>query len=117
MLPGYRRLVEAQGDVGGWRTLPEFARAGFFLAAVPAFFEELYFRGYLLDRLERHWGPRAALLAQAALFAPLHGPAAPVAAALGLVNGSMALTGRSLWPGILLHLLNNLLVVAALRTP
>jgi hypothetical protein len=75
LLPGYRTMLEAQGEVAGWRTPAELVRAGFFLAATPAFFEELFFRGYLLDRLGRHWGPRAALLAQAALFAPLHGPA------------------------------------------
>ena len=115
LLPGYRQLVAAQADLGGWRTAGGLARAVVFLAAMPAFFEELYFRGYLMDRLERAWGPRAALVGQAALFAPLHGPAAPVAAAVGLVNGCLARTGRSLWPGIVLHFLNNLAVVAALR--
>jgi membrane protease YdiL (CAAX protease family) len=115
LLPGYRQLVAAQATLGGWRTPAELARAVVLLAALPAFFEELFFRGYLLDRLERAWGPRAALVGQAALFAPLHGPAAPVAAVIGLVNGSLARTGRSLWPGILLHFLNNLAVVAALR--
>jgi uncharacterized protein len=115
LLPGYRQLVAAQAALGGWRTPAELARAAVLLAALPACAEELFFRGYLMDRLERAWGPRAALLGQAALFAPLHGPAAPVAAVVGLVNGSLTRTGRSLWPAILLHFLNNLAVVAALR--
>jgi uncharacterized protein len=114
LLPGYRQLVAAQADLGSWKPPAELLRATIFLAAMPAFFEELYFRGYLMGRLKESWGPRVALLAQAALFAPLHGPAAPVAAVIGLVNGSLALAGGSLWPGIALHFLNNLLVVAAL---
>jgi membrane protease YdiL (CAAX protease family) len=115
LLPGYRNLAESQAELGGWRTPAELARNAVFLAAMPAWFEELYFRGYLLDRMRREWGPRVALLAQAALFAPLHGPAAPVAAILGLVNGSLTMASGSLWPGIVLHFLNNLTVVVALR--
>ncbi|HVP39691.1 MAG TPA: type II CAAX endopeptidase family protein [Candidatus Saccharimonadales bacterium] len=115
--PAYRRMVEGQVDLGGWHGPAELLRAAFFLGAMPAFFEELYFRGYLLDRLGRHWGPLGALLAQTALFAPLHGPAAPVAAVLGLLNGTLVLVGGSLWPGMVLHLANNLLALAALRVP
>ena len=115
-LPGYRELLERQRDIASWSGTPELARAVFFVAAMPAFLEELYFRGYLLYRLRRAWGPGPALFTQAALFAALHGPGWPVAAAIGLLNGLLTLRSGSLWPAFCLHLLNNLAVVLVLKT-
>ena len=115
LLPGFRNLMQDQAALAGWKTAPELARAVVLLAVLPALAEELYFRGYLLQRLGRCWGPRVGLLVQAAIFGAMHGPAAPVATVLGLTNGAMVLASGSLWPGMVLHFLNNLLVVAALK--
>ena len=76
--------------------------------------EELVFRG-AVQRLARPLGQRQAVVLQAVLFAAQHsGPAAVFwALACGLGLGWLAdRTGR-VWPGMLLHTLNNLLVFAA----
>ena len=76
--------------------------------------EELVFRG-AVQRLARPLGRKNAVLLQAVLFALQHGSPAAAAWALvcGLGLGWLAdRTGR-VWPGMLLHTLNNLLVLAA----
>jgi len=76
--------------------------------------EELVFRGAVL-RLARPLGVREAILLQAVLFAAQHGSPAAVVWALvcGLVLGTLAERTGRVWPGIILHTLNNLLVFAA----
>ena len=76
--------------------------------------EELVFRG-AVQGLLRPLGPRAAVCVQAALFAGQHGGAAGIAYALGrgvLLGTIRQCTGR-VWPGWVLHTVNNLLVFAA----
>lgn len=75
--------------------------------------EELVFRGAAL-RLLQPLGREAAIVGQAVLFAALHGTWAAKAYALGigLIFGWAADRAESLWPGILLHLLNNAIVLA-----
>ena len=70
--------------------------------------EELVFRG-AVQRLARPLGRKTAVLLQAVLFALQHGSPAAAAWALGWLADR---TGR-VWPGMLLHTLNNLLVLAA----
>ena len=76
--------------------------------------EELVFRCAVL-RLARPLGRREAILLQAALFALQHG--SPEAMAWALVCGAglgwLADRTGKVWPGMLLHTLNNLLVFAA----
>lgn len=76
--------------------------------------EEFVFRGVLLALL-RPCG-RWAVPVQAALFAALH--ASPAAAgyafAMGLVLGWAAEQSGSLWPGVVLHTMNNGIVLAGL---
>ena len=76
--------------------------------------EELVFRGAVL-RLARPLGRREAILLQAALFALQHGSPAAMAWALvcGAGLGWVADCTGKVWPGMLLHTLNNLLVFAA----
>ena len=76
--------------------------------------EELVFRGAVL-RLARPLGARQAVLLQAALFALQHGSPAGMAWALVCGAGLGVLADRTghVWPGMLLHTLNNLLVFAA----
>ena len=76
--------------------------------------EELVFRG-AIQRFLQPLGRREAILWQAVLFAVQHGSLSGALYALvcGLVLGGLAdRTGR-LWPGMLLHSVNNLLVFAA----
>ena len=76
--------------------------------------EELVFRGAVQGLLQP-LGPRAAVCVQAALFAVQHGTPAGMAWALGcgLVLGALRERTGRVWPGMLLHTLNNLLVFAA----
>jgi membrane protease YdiL (CAAX protease family) len=79
-----------------------------------AFGEEMLFRGFFLDALQRLFGSSGpigttiAVIAQAVIFGLLHlyqGPAgASVAGALGLVLGFVWwFSGRNLWAGIVVH--------------
>ena len=76
--------------------------------------EELVFRG-AVQGLLRPLGPRAAVCVQAALFAVQHGGAAGIAYALvlGVLLGTIRQRTGRVWPGWVLHTVNNLLVFAA----
>ena len=76
--------------------------------------EELVFRG-AVQHLAAPLGQRQAVLLQAVLFAAQHGsPAAAVwALVCGILLGALAQRTGRVWPGMILHTLNNLLVFAA----
>ena len=81
--------------------------AGRALAAVCA--------GLPLSAAGQPLGPRAAVCVQAALFAVQHGGAAGIAYALvlGVLLGTIRQCTGRVWPGWVLHTVNNLLVFAA----
>ena len=78
-----------------------------------AFGEELFFRGFMLDRLSLAFGPNragiaVAIIIQAALFGALHAIQGPtgivITAWVGLVMaGAYFASGRNLWAPILAH--------------
>ena len=81
------------------------------ISVVPAIFEELLFRGVVMQSLRR-FGDPFALVVSSLLFAMLHrnllqGPNAFVT---GLVLGYFTLRSGSLIPAIIMHFVNNLLV-------
>ncbi len=79
------------------------------VAVVPAFVEELAFRGVVMQPL-RKYGESFAVFASAAVFAIMHGNLAqvPFAFIAGVAIGyAVSLTG-SLWTGIAIHFANNL---------
>jgi membrane protease YdiL (CAAX protease family) len=80
------------------------------LTVVPAFLEEYLFRGVIMQGL-RCFGDGVALLASAIFFALAHFNAmqATNAFLMGLVIGYFVLRTGSLWTGIILHFLVNLL--------
>ena len=94
------------------RTAALLAAFGCALAYLPA--EELVFRGAVQGLLQP-LGPRAAVCVQAALFAVQHGGAAGIAYALvlGVLLGTIRQRTGRVWPGWVLHTVNNLLVFAA----
>ena len=79
------------------------------LAVVPAIGEELVFRGVILGLLESKMKPRAAIIAQAALFGLMHGSVFRFlpTGILGLLLGHLARRTGSVWPAILTHALTN----------
>ncbi len=78
------------------------------LAIVPAFCEELLFRGLILDRLSR-FGRAKAIFISALLFSLMHQNPAQMLYTfiLGLVLGYMFFESGSIWGGIILHFVNN----------
>ena len=87
------------------------------LAVVPAFCEEVAFRGYILSGLQRGGTTRSAIVISALLFGFMHVLLNLFqqffnAALLGVVLGYLAVRSRSLLPGIVFHLLHNGLAVA-----
>ena len=76
--------------------------------------EELVFRG-VIQQLAQPLGRWQAAALQAVLFAVQHGGAAGIAYALvlGVLRGTVRQRTGRVWPGWVLHTVNNLLVFAA----
>lgn len=79
--------------------------------------EELFFRGFLLDSLNRALGSGRALLISAVFFGLIHfDPLQSFATTgLGLVLGLLAVCAGSLRPALFTHAVNNLVFVALVR--
>ncbi len=96
-------------------TLPESPISIFlyFLSSVilPAIVEELIFRGYLLHLLLPH-GKTFAILVSGVLFGLMHFylPQLLYASVAGVLIGFLVVQSGSIWCGIFLHIVNNLLV-------
>ena len=91
------------------------------LAVVPALVEELFFRGFLMRALDEEGkSPVRAVVASAGLFSLFHLLVSdaiaverlPPSLLLGLLLGWLAWRAGSIWPGVLLHMLNNALIVS-----
>jgi membrane protease YdiL (CAAX protease family) len=67
--------------------------------------EELLFRGLFTFGLARRYGAPSAIVVSAALFGVVHFGYVPsiYASVAGLILGWLALTTRSVWPGVALH--------------
>lgn len=77
-------------------------------AVVPAFVEELLFRGVVLTNL-LPYGRTTAVIGSALLFGAMHQNAGQFfyATVAGLVLGYIYVKTRSIWCGVLLHFVNN----------
>lgn len=112
--PATDAVRELQQQLGAM--LPDLGTALFLLAVVPAFCEEVAFRGFILSGLEQGNGRRTAIVQSALLFGVMHVLLSLMqqlfnATLLGLVLGLLAVRSGSLLPGILFHVLNNALGV------
>ncbi len=86
--------------------------------------EEVLFRGFLLTKTRELMGPWRAVLLTSLLFAAIHWPgwiaSGGLRGGLGLMSASvfgvgvllgyLFLTTRSLWPSVVVHVLNNMVV-------
>ena len=85
------------------------------VAVIPPVVEELIFRGLLLERWAAAWRVGTAVIVQAIFFGILH--VDPIGAGVfGLVLALVYLRSRSLWPPIVMHALNNGLVLLVVLT-
>lgn len=78
------------------------------IAIIPAFCEELLFRGLIFDRLHR-FGRAKAIFISALLFALMHQNIGQIIYTfiLGLVLGYIVAESGSIWGAIILHFVNN----------
>ena len=96
--------------------LPDLGTALLLLAVIPAICEEVAFRGYILTGLGSGRSTASAVLVSAFLFGLMHALISLFqqffnATLLGIVLGLLAVRSGSLWPGIVLHVLNNSLAI------
>lgn len=83
------------------------------ISLCPAIFEELAFRGYIMNKLEMVGSTQEALVIQAAMFSVLHMfPASFISHfILGLVLGAIRISSKSLYPSMFLHAAWNAFVI------
>lgn len=109
-------VASVTGDWGNW--VRYFGSAGAFVsyaltaAVVPAFVEELLFRGVIMSRLLR-FGKYPAIFISAVLFGLMHQSPAQIlyTTAAGILIGWAVVECGSVWVGIVIHLLNNFISV------
>jgi len=79
------------------------------IAIVPAFAEEILFRGYILRAFEKSWGIILALVFSSLIFAIFHLqlPNLLPLATLGAVMGLLTWLSGSIWPAVAAHFINN----------
>lgn len=79
------------------------------LAIVPGICEELFFRGFLLSSATTKLRPFSAVLLSAMIFGAFHFFIfrLAVTASLGIVLGVLCWRSRSIWPGVIAHMLHN----------
>lgn len=80
-------------------------------AVLPALFEEIALRGYVLGAL-RPYGDKLAIIVSAVLFGLIHTniKQVPFAFVLGLVMGWLTVQTNSILPAVIFHFVNNALV-------
>lgn len=78
------------------------------ICVLPAFLEEMVFRGYVLQALRPH-GDGVALLVSALLFGLMHGNVLqiPFAFVVGLVLGFVVIRTNNFFVAVVIHFLNN----------
>jgi len=106
--------------------IPALGEMFLFSGSVTMFGEELFFRGWLLQLLQRRWGTLRAVVLQALLFVlpnllvslvlpPLQGVLYALVytwLAVGMIGGWAAARTQSIWPGLFSAVAANLLFVA-----
>lgn len=81
----------------------------FHVAVVPAFAEEVLFRGYVMRAFERSSGIIAALILSSFIFAAFHLQLTNLLplATLGATMGLLTWLSGSIWPAVVAHFINN----------
>jgi CAAX protease family protein len=95
-----------------------FGWAVLIVCVQPAIFEELAFRGVIQGTLQTIISPWQAIFASAALFAILHLSviSIPHLAVMGLVLAWLRMRSGSVYPGMIVHFLHNLLCLIDEKT-
>ncbi|MBR5191899.1 MAG: CPBP family intramembrane metalloprotease [Clostridia bacterium] len=82
------------------------------LAVIPAIFEELFFRGFLLTSL-KDCGGVFSLIISSLFFSLYHGSLAQLVYQFiyGIFLGAIFIQSKSIFPSIILHFINNFLII------
>lgn len=115
----YRAVTGDQQNIQGGYQAAAAGGIGWYLASAVSGFvatpigEELLFRGVLANALTRY-GAWVSVLVSAAVFAAAHGlnPVLPVAFVVGVINAVLLRRTGSVWPGIVVHGVNNALSIS-----
>jgi membrane protease YdiL (CAAX protease family) len=108
---------DAIRQIGHIRSMPDLLIGLFLLAFLPAFFEELFFRGTMQRLFERWWGkPILAIIVTSVIFSLLHFSITLfiTRTLLGIALGWMFYTTRNIWVNIFAHFINNALALISL---
>jgi len=122
ILPMPREFLEGMSD---FLTAGTPGRVVWLLALValtPAICEEFLFRGVLLAGTRRHSTPLKVILLNGFIFGAFHVPSATIyrllpSATLGILLAWVVLRTRSIWPGMLMHFVNNGSIVILATSP
>ena len=99
------------------REVLEFATLTFCIAVVPSVCEEILFRGYLMQNINQKHSQGIAIIVSALIFAIIHlNPITFIPIfILGLYLGTLFYLTGSILPAILLHFLNNFIVILSVN--
>ncbi len=106
------------GDSFTVSTLPQLIFASLLYGLLPAFCEEVFFRGMVMRSFER-FSPKTAVLMSAMLFGIMHGNLQQVffAFIFGVILAVADLEADSLVPSMLLHFANNFVAMLLTNMP
>ncbi|WP_417451947.1 CPBP family intramembrane glutamic endopeptidase [Kordiimonas sp.] len=125
MLAGlYVQLVDYEGQQATTEMIMEAGRNNLFVKVLMIIavvvlgpvIEEVIFRGYLQSALADRFGPAIGICGGALIFGAFHfqPEAFPLLALIGAACGIAYHVTRSLWPAILLHIMNNAAFIVGL---
>ena len=111
-LMGYKRMESFVPDVSGGKIVPVLI----VVAVIPAFMEEILFRGIILNNAEEGVGSIRAILISGFCFSLYHGSVEQTVYQfiIGCLFGFLAVRSRSMGPVILTHFINNALIIILL---
>ena len=111
-LMGYQRRASFVPDVTGWKVVPVLI----VVAVIPAFMEEILFRGIILNNAEVELGTVRVVLVSGFCFSLYHGSVEQTVYQfiIGCLFGFLAVRSRSLGPLVLTHFVNNALIIILL---
>lgn len=104
---GYTHVTTGAGTIySGWEVL---AMELLTVAVMPALFEEFYNRGLLLSVFDNEKSHRKMIIILAVFFALFHQNIVQTGYTLvgGLIFAFMVVKTRSIWPGVIVHFINN----------
>ena len=115
--PGLTAGVDALVEMLSFSTAWETAIVAILVSFVVPVYEELFFRGYVQNAMAGRWGRWAGIIGSGLAFGLFHMIPLQVIAAtpLGILAAWLYDRTGSLWPAIILHMVNNF--IAAAITP